>query len=90
VVADIAAIRELRDLTRYRKRLIQNHTAETQPAQKVLEDAGIKLNSVASSVLVVSAQARLRALVDGERDPAALAEFSKGVLRRRSRCGLIV
>lgn len=77
------AIRELRDLTRYRKRLIQNHTAETQRVQKVLEDAGIKLDSVASSVLGVSGRAMLRALVDGERDPEVLAELSKGVLRKK-------
>ncbi len=44
-------IRELRDLTRYRKRLIQAHTAECQRIQKTLEDAGIKLDSVASDVL---------------------------------------
>ncbi|MFL6186739.1 MAG: transposase, partial [Actinomycetes bacterium] len=42
-----AAIRQLRDLTRYRKRLIQAHTAEGQRVQKTLEDAGIKLDSVA-------------------------------------------
>jgi transposase len=77
------AIRELRDLTRYRKRLIQNHTAETQRVQKVLEDAGIKLDSVASTVMGVSGRAMLRALVDGERDPEVLAELSKGVLRKK-------
>jgi len=57
------AIRELRDLTRYRKRLIQNHTAETQRVQKVLEDAGIKLDSVASSVLGASVPADEERLV---------------------------
>lgn len=77
------AIRELRDLTRYRKRLIQNHTAETQRVQKVLEDAGIKLDSVASNVLGVSGRAMLRALVDGERDAGVLAELSKGTLRKK-------
>ena len=45
------AIRELRDLTRYRKRLIQAHSAEIQRVQKILEDAGIKLDSVASDML---------------------------------------
>ncbi|HEY5873788.1 MAG TPA: IS110 family transposase [Ilumatobacteraceae bacterium] len=77
------AIRELRDLTRYRKRLIQTHTAECQRVQKVLEDAGIKLDSVASDVLGVSGRLMLRALIDGERDPAVLAEMSKGVLRKK-------
>jgi transposase len=77
------AIRELRDLTRYRKRLIQTHTAECQRIQKVLEDAGIKLDSVASSVLGVSGRAMLRALITGERDPVVLAEMAKGRLREK-------
>ncbi|HEX5204592.1 MAG TPA: IS110 family transposase [Actinoplanes sp.] len=77
------AIRELRDLTRYRKRLIQNHTSEQQRIHKTLEDAGIKLGSVASDVLGVSGRAMLRALCDGERDPEVLAELAKGVLRKK-------
>lgn len=77
------AIRELRDLTRYRKRLIQAHTSECQRIQKTLEDAGIKLDSVASDVLGVSGRAMLAALVAGERDPEVLAELSKGVLRKK-------
>jgi transposase len=76
-------IRELRDLTRYRKRLIQAHTSECQRIQKTLEDAGIKLDSVASDVLGVSGRAMLAALVAGERDPMVLAELAKGVLRRK-------
>jgi transposase len=76
-------IRELRDLTRYRKRLIQAHTSECQRIQKTLEDAGIKLDSVASDVLGVSGRAMLAALVAGERDPDVLAELAKGVLRRK-------
>src|SRR5215218_896287 len=54
-----AAIRQLRDLTRYRKRLIQAHGAETQRVHKTLEDAGIKLGSVAADVLGVSGRAML-------------------------------
>jgi transposase len=77
------AIRELRDLTRYRKRLIQAHTSECQRIQKTLEDAGIKLDSVASDVLGVSGRAMLAALIAGERDPEVLAELAKGVLRRK-------
>jgi transposase len=77
------AIRELRDLTRYRKRLIQAHTSECQRIQKTLEDAGIKLDSVASDVLGVSGRAMLAALVAGERDPQVLAELAKGKLRRK-------
>jgi transposase len=76
-------IRELRDLTRYRKRLIQAHTSECQRIQKTLEDAGIKLDSVASDVLGVSGRAMLAALVAGERDPQVLAELAKGRLRRK-------
>jgi transposase len=76
-------IRQLRDLTRYRKRLIQASTAETQRIQKTLEDAGIKLGSVASEVLGVSGRAMLTALVAGERDPETLAQLAKGLLRKK-------
>ena len=76
-------IRELRDLTRYRKRLVQSHTSECQRIQKTLEDAGIRLDSVASDVLGVSGRAMLRALIAGERDPEILAEMAKGVLRKK-------
>src|SRR4030095_16955277 len=77
------AIRELRDLVRYRKRLIQAHSAECQRIQKTLEDAGIKLDSVAADVLGVSGRAMLSALVAGERDPQVLAELAKGKLRKK-------
>jgi transposase len=76
-------IRELRDLTRYRKRLVQAHTSECQRIQKTLEDAGIKLDSVASDMLGVSCRAMLRALVGGERDPDVLADLARGVLRKK-------
>src|ERR671913_696832 len=76
-------IRELRDLVRYRKRLIQAHGAECQRVQKTLEDAGIKLDSVATDVLGVSGRAMLAALVAGERDPQVLAELAKGRLRSK-------
>ena len=76
-------IRRLRDLTRYRKRLIQTHTAECQRVQKALEDAGIKLDSVASDVLGVSGRLMLKALVAGERDPQVLAGLAKGQLRKK-------
>jgi transposase len=78
-----AAIRELRDLTRYRKRLIQQQTAESQRIEKTLEDAGIKLASVASETLGVSGRAMLRAMLAGERDPLVLANLAKGKLRTR-------
>jgi transposase len=76
-------IRELRDLTRYRKALIQERTREAQRLQKVLEDAGIKLGTVASDVLGVSGRAMLEALVAGTHDPAVLAELAKGRLRAK-------
>ncbi len=77
------AIRELRDLTRYRKRMVQAHTSECQRTHKTLEDAGSKLDSVASDVLGVSGRAMLAALVTGERDPEVLAELAKGRLRKK-------
>ena len=77
------AIRQLRDLTRYRKKLIQAHTAETQRVHKTLEDAGIKLDSVVADVLGVSGRAMLHALVGGERDPEVLAELARGRLRKK-------
>lgn len=76
-------IRELRDLTRYRKRLVQAHTAECQRIEKTLEDAGIKLDVVASDILGVSGRLMLKALIAGERDPAVLAEHAKGRLRTK-------
>ena len=78
-----AAIRELRDLTRYRKRLIQTHTAECQRIHKTLEDASIRLGSVAADVVGVSGRAMLRALLAGERDPKVLAEMARGRLRNK-------
>jgi transposase len=76
-------IRQLRDLTRYRKRLVQAATAETQRIQKTLEDAGIKLGSVAAEVLGASGRAMLTALVAGERDPDRLAGLAQGRLRKK-------
>jgi len=76
-------IRELRDLTRYRKRLTQTRTSEFQRIEKTLEDAGIKLDIVASDILGVSARLMFKALVRGERDPKVLAEMAKGPLRKK-------
>lgn len=76
-------IRELRDLTRYRKAQIEERTREVQRLDKVLQDAGIKLSSVASDVLGVSGRAMLQALVGGTHDPELLAELAKGKLRRK-------
>jgi transposase len=76
-------IRRLRDLTRYRKRLVQDRTRETQRVEKVLEDAGIKLASVASRTLGVSGRAMIDRLIAGERDPAVLADLALKRLRYR-------
>ena len=75
------AIRELRELTRYRKTQIDARVAEIQRLEKVLQDAGIKLTSVASKVLTQSGRTMIEALVAGERDPAALAGLAKGKMR---------
>lgn len=74
-------IRQLRDLTRYRKAVIEERARETQRLHKVLEDAGVKLSSVASKVLTKSGRQMLDALVAGQRDPAVLAEMAKGRMR---------
>ena len=71
-------IRELRDLTRYRKSLSWERGREANRLQMVLEDANIKLASVASRPLGASGKAMLRALCEGESDPEALADLAKG------------
>jgi transposase len=75
--------RELRDLVRYRKAKIQERTREVQRVEKTLQDAGIKLSSVASEVLGVSARRMLDALISGTHDPKILAELAKGTLRKK-------
>jgi transposase len=77
-------ISRLRDLTRYRTKLTQQRTSETLRVQKVLEDAGIKLDVVASDVLGVSGRAMIRALINGERDPILLANLAKASLRGKT------
>lgn len=77
------AIRQLRDLTRYQKRLIQDRVREANRVDKVLEDAVIKLGSVASNTLGVSGRAMIEALIAGERDPQRLAALAKGTLRSK-------
>jgi len=74
-------IRELRDLTRYRKALIQDRTRVANRLHKALEDAGVKLASVASDILGVSGRAMLAALAQGTTDPEILAELARGRLR---------
>jgi len=69
------AVAQLRDLTRYRTKLIQERTRETQRLQKLLEDAGIKLDSVVSDVVGKSAREMIEALIAGQRDPQVLADL---------------
>jgi transposase len=76
-------IRELRDLTRYRKLLIQERTRQANRLHKVLEDTGIKLTSVATRLLGASGRAMLDALVAGTTDPAVLADLARGKLRKK-------
>lgn len=75
--------RALRDLTRYRTTLIQERARVVNRVQKVLEGANIKLASVATDILGVSARAMLEELVAGATDPAALAELARGRLRNK-------
>jgi transposase len=76
-------IRELRELTRYRKTLVQQRAQEANRLHKVLESANLKLGAVASDVLGASGRDMLAALLAGEQDPAALAELARGRLRAK-------
>ncbi len=76
-------IRRLRDLTRLRATEVQERSRSIQRLEKVLQDAGIKLTSVASATYSVSARAMLEALLGGVTDPVALAELAKGRLRTK-------
>jgi transposase len=76
-----APIQELRDLTRTRKQLVREIARHTLRIQKTLEDANIKLTSVASNILGTSGRAILTAIVQGETDPEQLATLTKGRLK---------
>ena len=76
-------IRRLRDLTRMRAKIRQNLAAFANRIQKVLEDANIKLGSVASDALGVSGRSMLKALMAGQQDPKQLAELARGRLREK-------
>ena len=77
-------IRELREITRYRRQLTEERSRETLRLQKLLEDAGVKLSSVASDTLGVTGRAMLDALISGERDPGVLAALARGRLKVKS------
>jgi transposase len=76
-------IRELRELTRCRKTQVDARAREIQRLEKVLQDAGIKLTSVASTVWSVSSREIIEALISGTRDPAVLAQMAKGKMRAK-------
>jgi len=76
-------IRHLRDLTRTRSAITRERAREVQRLEKLLEDSGIKLSSVASEIMGVSGRAMLEELIDGQRDPAQLAELAKRRLRSK-------
>lgn len=78
-----APIRALRELSRYRKTQIDVRAREIQRLEKVLQDACVKLTSVASTVWSKSSRAMIEALIAGERDPAVLAELAKGRMRSK-------
>lgn len=78
-----APIRELRDLTRTRASITRERSREIQRLEKLLEDAGIKLSSVATEILGHSGRAMLEALVDGQRDSAVLADLAQRRLRAK-------
>jgi transposase len=75
--------RDLRDLTRHRVKLVQERARVVNRVQKVLEHANIKLASVASDVMGVSGRQMMCALMEGETDPAVMAELAKGRLRNK-------
>ena len=78
-----AEIRQLRDLTRNRARTVQEAARIKSRIQKILEEANVKLGSVATDVLGVSGRLMLNGLVTGERDAAKLAGLALGVLRKK-------
>jgi len=75
--------RGLRDLVRYRLHLAHERTREVNRVHKVLEDANLKLSSVASNVMGVSGRSMLEAIIAGRDDPQALAALAKGRLREK-------
>jgi transposase len=75
--------RALRDLVRYRTKLIQQRGSEINRVQKVLEDANIKLGSVVSDVIGVSSREMLAQLIAGQDDPVVMAQLARGPMRSK-------
>lgn len=76
-------IRDLRDLTRYRKTLIHERSANVNRLAKTLEMANIKLGSVATDILGKSGRAMIEALIGDEADPGKLASLAQGLLKKK-------
>ena len=76
-----AEIKAARDVIRYRAKVVQSRTSEVQRLGNVLQDAGIKIDSVASSIATKSGLAMIEALIDGERRPGVLADLARGRMR---------
>jgi transposase len=77
-------VRQRRDLTRQRARLVSDKTSVANRIAKVLEDANIKLGAVATDILGVSGRLMIRALIGGQDDPASLADLARGKLRKKA------
>lgn len=77
-------IRAIRELTRHRTTLVEERSRLVARIEKMLQDAGIKITSVASSTLSVSSREMLDLLIKGERDPAVLAACAKGSMRNKT------
>lgn len=78
-----AEIKAVRDVLRYRRKLMESRTSEMTRLGNVLQDAGIKIDSVASSLTTQSARAMVESLIDGERRPKVLADLAKGRMRSK-------
>jgi transposase len=78
-----AQIKAARDVIRYRTKLTESRTSELQRLGNVLQDAGIKVDSVASKITTQSVRAMVEALIDGERRPLLLADLAKGKMRAK-------
>jgi transposase len=76
-------VRQMRDLTRQRARLVSDKTSVTNRIAKVLEDANIKLGAVATDILGVSGRLMIQAMICGQEDPATLAGLARGKLKKK-------
>jgi transposase len=77
-------IRQLRDYTRLRAELVEDRSRHKQRIEKLLEDALIKLSTVATDIFGKSGRAMLEALIAGERDPEVLADLALGTMRKKT------